>query len=119
MGAVAISMGAVRSEANVRTTTNRRKRWTLKRWRGGMPIAGVMRNGNLNWRMEYDLPRPNSQNPSHPKTNRIKSKRNGRTIAHDQTAVHTNGTTSYYLVSSEADGDSKNFGDNDNIEMTP
>jgi hypothetical protein len=54
MGAVAITMGAVKSEVNARTTTNRKKPWTLKPWRGGMPIAGVMRKGNLNWRMEYD-----------------------------------------------------------------
>jgi hypothetical protein len=26
----------------------------LKPWRGGMPIAGVMKNGKVNWRMEYD-----------------------------------------------------------------
>ena len=93
MDAVATMPDAVRNEANARTTTNRRKPWTSKRRLGGMPTAGEMRKGNLKWRMEYDLPRTNSQNPSDPKTNRIKSKRNGRTIAHDQTAVHTNGTT--------------------------
>jgi hypothetical protein len=26
----------------------------LKRWRGGMQIAGVMRKEKVNWRMEYD-----------------------------------------------------------------
>jgi hypothetical protein len=51
MGAVAITMDAVRSEANVRTTTNRKKRWISKPWRGGMPIAGVMRNGKVKWRI--------------------------------------------------------------------
>ncbi len=54
MGAVAITMDAVKSEADVRTTTNRKKRWTSKQWRGGMQTAEVMRNGKVNWRMEYD-----------------------------------------------------------------
>jgi hypothetical protein len=54
MGAVAILMDAVRKKADVRTMTNRKKPWILKPWRGGMPIAGVMKNGKVNWRMEYD-----------------------------------------------------------------
>ncbi len=54
MGAVAIMMDAVKKKANVRSTTNRKKPWTLKRWRGGMQIAGVMRKEKVNWRMEYD-----------------------------------------------------------------
>ena len=106
MGAVAITMDAVKKKADVRTTTNQKKQWTSKPWLGGMPTAEAMRNGKVNWRMEYDLPRPNSQNPSNPKTNRIKSKRNGRQTAHDQTAIHTNGTTSNDFERSEADGNS-------------
>jgi len=51
MGAVAILMDAVKSEADVRTMTNRKKPWTSKPWRGGMPTAGVMRNGNNYWRI--------------------------------------------------------------------
>jgi hypothetical protein len=53
-----------------------------------------------------DLPRPNTQNPSHPETNRIKPKRNGRQTAHDQTAVHQNGTTGNYIIRTAFDGDS-------------
>jgi hypothetical protein len=66
----------------------------------------------------YDLPRPNPLNPSHTTTTRIKPKRNGRQTAHDQTAVHTNGTTNNDFERSEADGNSKNFGDTNYIEMT-
>jgi len=51
MGAVAITMDAVRKKVSVRTTTNQKKRWILKPWRGGMQIAGVMRNGKVNWRI--------------------------------------------------------------------
>jgi len=51
MGAVAILMDAVKKKADVRTTTNQKKPWILKPWRGGMPIVGVMRKGNLNWRI--------------------------------------------------------------------
>jgi hypothetical protein len=51
MGAVAITMGAVKSEADVRTMTNQKKQWTLKPWRGGMPTAEVMRKGKVNWRI--------------------------------------------------------------------
>jgi hypothetical protein len=51
MGAVAITMGAVKKKANVRTTTNQKKPWISKPWRGGMPTAEVMRNGNLKWRI--------------------------------------------------------------------
>jgi hypothetical protein len=54
MGAVAITMDAVRSVADVRITTNRKKPWTSKPWRGGMPTAGVMRKGKVKWRMEYE-----------------------------------------------------------------
>jgi hypothetical protein len=51
MGAVAISMDAVRNEANARNTMNRRKPWISKPWLGGMPIAGVMRKGKVKWRI--------------------------------------------------------------------
>jgi hypothetical protein len=51
MGAVAILMDAVKSEADVRTTTNRKKPWTSKPWRGGMPTAEVMRKEKVNWRI--------------------------------------------------------------------
>jgi len=51
MGAVAITMGAVKSEANARSMIFQKKPWTLKPWRGGMPTAVVMRKGNLNWRI--------------------------------------------------------------------
>jgi hypothetical protein len=54
MGAVAISMDAVKKKADVRITTNQKKRWISKPWRGGMRIAEAMRNGKVNWRMEYD-----------------------------------------------------------------
>jgi hypothetical protein len=71
-----------------------------------MRIAEAMRKEKVNWRMEYDLPRPNSQNPSNTTTTRVKPKRNGRPTAHDQTAVHTNGTTNNDFERSEADGNS-------------
>jgi hypothetical protein len=51
MGAVAISMDAVRKKADVRTTTFQKKQWTSKPWRGGMRIAEVMRKGKVNWRI--------------------------------------------------------------------
>jgi len=43
MGAVAITMDAVKSVANVRTTTNQKKPWTSKLWRGGTQTAGAMK----------------------------------------------------------------------------
>jgi len=51
MGAVAITMDAVKKKADVRTMTNQKKPWTSKLWRGGMPIAEAMRKENLNWRI--------------------------------------------------------------------
>jgi hypothetical protein len=51
MGAVAITMDAVKKKADVRTTTFQKKRWTLKPWLGGMPIAEAMRNGKVKWRI--------------------------------------------------------------------
>jgi hypothetical protein len=54
MDVVAITMDAVKKKADVRTTTNQKKRWILKPWLGGMPTAGVMRKGKVKWRMEYE-----------------------------------------------------------------
>jgi hypothetical protein len=51
MDVVAILMDAVKKKADVRTTTNWKKRWTLKPWRGGMQIVGVMRKEKVNWRI--------------------------------------------------------------------
>jgi len=51
MGAVAITMDAVKKKADVRTMTFQKKLWTSKLWHGGTPIAGEMRKGNLKWRI--------------------------------------------------------------------
>jgi len=51
MDAVAITMDAVRKKADVRITTNQKKPWTSKPWRGGMQIVGVMRKEKVNWRI--------------------------------------------------------------------
>ena len=77
MGAVAITMDAVRKKVNVRTTTFQKKQWTSKRWLGGMPTAGAMRKGKVKWRMEYDLYRTNQINPSNTTTTRFEPIANG------------------------------------------